>query len=93
MNIDWAEMATGTGKVIVAGLIFGAGLPLLYTMGIRLWDTGSDDEQAGGVAVAGKHASRWTAYIIFALVLAAVIIGVLYITQRSIDHYLGIELF
>lgn len=93
MNIDWAEMATGTAKVIIAGLIFGAGLPLLYTMGMRLWDTDSDDEQAGGAAVAGKHLSRWTAYAIFAVVVAAVIIGVLYITQKSIDHYLGIELF
>ncbi|MBB2890086.1 hypothetical protein [Flexivirga oryzae] len=93
MNIDWAEMATGTAKVIVAGLIFGAGLPLLYTMGIRLWDTGDEDPQADGTAVVGRQFSRWTAYAIFAVVLAAVIIGVLYITQKSIDHYLGIELF
>ena len=93
MNIDWAEMATGTGKVIVAGLIFGAGLPLLYTLGIRLGDTAGASEEAGDTAVVGRHVARWTAYAIFAVVLAAVIIGVLYITQKSIDHYLGIELF
>lgn len=93
MNIDWASMTDGTAKVIVAGLIFGAGLPLLYTLGIRLWDTGTDDEQGDGTAAVTRHASLWTAYAIFAVVVAAVIIGVLYITQKSIDHYLGIGLF
>jgi hypothetical protein len=93
MNIDWASIADGTAKVVVAALIFGAGLPLLYTLGIRLWDAGTSDEPAEGAVVVARHASRWTAYAIFAVVVAAVIIGVLYITQKSIDHYLGIELF
>lgn len=93
MNIDWASMADGTAKVVVAGLIFGAGLPLLYTLGIRLQDTGDDEEQPDGSLTIGQHLSHWTAYAIFAVIIAAVIIGVLYITQQSIDHYLGIELF
>ncbi|RNI21152.1 hypothetical protein [Flexivirga caeni] len=92
MNIDWSSIGDGTVKVIVAGLIFGAGLPLLYTAGIRLWDTG-DSESPDGTVTAGQHASRLLAYAIFAIVVAAVIIGVLYITQKSIDHYLGIKLF
>lgn len=93
MNIDWASMADGTAKVIVAGLVFGAGLPLLFTLGVRLWDTGKGGENADGTVVAGRPVALWAAYVIFAVVVAAVVIGVLYITQRSIDHYLGIELF
>lgn len=93
MNIDWISILDGTVKVLVAGLIFGAGLPLLFTWGLRLWDTGTEHEQDDGTLVAGNLAARLTAYTVFALVLAAIVVGVLYITQKSIDHYLGIGLF
>jgi hypothetical protein len=93
MNIDWTSIVDGTVKVLVAGLIFGAGLPLLFTWGLRLWDTGTEHEQDDGTLVTGNLAARLTAYTVFALVLAAIVVGVLYITQKSIDHYLGIGLF
>ncbi|WP_265445033.1 hypothetical protein [Flexivirga meconopsidis] len=93
MDIDWATIADGTGKVIVAGLLFGAGLPLLFSLGIRLWDIGSGGEHADGTVTAGKPAALYAAYAVFAVVAAAIVIGVLYITQKSIDHYLGIQLF
>ncbi|GGB14706.1 hypothetical protein GCM10011492_00460 [Flexivirga endophytica] len=93
MNIDFADIVDGTVKVLVAGLLFGAGLPLLFTLGMRLWDAGSVHEDADGTMTLGKHAALWTAYLIFAIVAAAVVVGVLYITHKSIDHYLGIELF
>lgn len=93
MNIDWTTMADGTAKVIIAGLLFGAGLPLLFTLGIRLWDAGSAEEQPDGTVTAGRPLALIAAYAIFAVVLVAIIVGVLYITQKSIDHYLGIELF
>ncbi|GAB3486168.1 hypothetical protein [Flexivirga sp.] len=93
MNIDWTSIVDGTAKVLVVGLLFGAGLPLLFTIGIRLWDIGSEHEQEDGTVTAGKAAALWAAYAIFAIVAAAVVVGVLYITHKSIDHYLGIELF
>jgi hypothetical protein len=93
MDIDWTSIVDGTAKVIVAGLIFGAGLPLLFTWGLRLWDTGDEHEQDDGTVVAGNAIARWAAYAVFAVVAAAIVVGVLYITQKSIDHYLGIELF
>ncbi len=93
MNIDWTSIVDGTAKVIVAGLIFGAGLPLLFTWGLRLWDTGDEHEQDDGTVVAGNTVARWAAYAVFTVVVAAIVVGVLYITQKSIDHYLGIGLF
>ena len=33
------------------------------------------------------------AVLCFAIVLAAVVIGVLWITRKSLDHYLGISVF
>lgn len=93
MNIDWTSIVDGTAKVLVAGLLFGAGLPLLFTAALRLWDSGSEHEQDDGTVTAGNVGARWAAYAIFAVVVAAIVVGVLYITQKSIDHYLGIELF
>lgn len=93
MNIDWTSMVDGTVKVLIAGLLFGAGLPLLFTLGVRLWDAGEESEQSDGSVTDGSVVARCAAYAIFALVTLAVAIGVLYITHTSIDHYLGIELF
>lgn len=93
MNIDWSSIGDGTSKVIVAGLIFGAGLPLLFSLGIRMWDAGTGGEHADGTVTAGKPAALYLACALFALVAAAIVVGVLYITQKSIDHYLGITLF
>ncbi|WP_446664631.1 hypothetical protein [Flexivirga sp. B27] len=93
MNIDWTSIVDGTVKVLVVGLLFGAGLPLLFTVGMRLWDVGDEHEQADGSVAAGNVVARWAAYAIFAVVTAAIAVGVLYITHKSIDHYLGIELF
>lgn len=93
MNIDWTSILDGTGKVVVAGLIFGAGLPLLFAIGVRLWDVGTGGEHADGTVTAGRPPALVGAYVIFAVVAAAVLTGVLWITQKSIDHYLGITLF
>lgn len=93
MDIDWSTIGTGTAKVVVAGLLFGAGLPMLFALGIRLWDSGSGGEHADGTVTAGKPAALYAAYAVFAVVAAAIVIGVLYVTQKSIDHYLGIKLF
>lgn len=93
MNIDWSHIGTGTYKVIIAGLLFGAGLPLLFSYGIQLWDKGTGGQHADGTVTASKPVALYTAYALFAIVAAAIVTGVLYITRSSIDHYLGIKLF
>lgn len=77
-------------KIVVFGLVLGAGLPALFAIGVRL--------NAEGVGVAGdaavvhrRHplllAISWA---IFALVLALVIIAVLFIARDFIGHQLGV---
>ncbi len=93
MTIDWSAISTDTWKVLLAGLAFGAGLPFLFAVGVRLWDRGDGGEHADGTITARKPVELSLAYLLFAIVGIAVIIGVLYITKSSIDHYLGIKLF
>lgn len=93
MSIDWAAISTDTWKVLAAGLLFGAGLPFLFAIGIRMWDQGEGGIHVDGTATARKPAQLTVAYAMFALIAAVVVVAVLYLTKASIAHYLGVHLF
>lgn len=76
-------------KILIFGLLVGAGLPALFAVGVRL-----NAEGVGVVAHDGTVSHRNPAllalsWLIFALVLAAVIIGVLFISRDFIGHHSG----
>lgn len=79
-------------QVLLAGLAFGAGLPAVFALGIKLWSMGTPEPDADGVA-RRNPAALAAAGLCFLVVLAAVILGVLWITQKSLYHYLGISVF
>ncbi|KAA1252072.1 hypothetical protein F0Q45_00825 [Mycobacterium simiae] len=77
-----------TTKILVFSLLVGAGLPALFALGVRM--------QAAGVGDIGANppSLRRTILValgwaIFALVLAVVVIGVLYIARDFIAHHTG----
>jgi hypothetical protein len=77
-------------QIIVAGLILGAGLPALFSLGVRL-----NAEGSGLVAHDGTVAQRnpmliALGWVIFGLVLLAVIVGVLFIARDFIGHHAGL---
>ena len=88
-----AQMAQSALTVLVAGLCFGAGLPALFTTGIALWSRSAPEQGQEGTTPSGHLAARGAAVVCFAVVLAAVLLGVLWITRKSLDHYLGISVF
>ncbi|MFT4230269.1 MAG: hypothetical protein QM602_08280 [Microbacterium sp.] len=97
MDIIWSDIALAAGRVLIVGALFGAGLPALFALGLRLNAAGAGDAGAGA-GEAGADAARRPAltalgYLLFAIVIAAVVVGVLWITRSSLHHYLGISLF
>lgn len=76
---------TATLKILIFSLLAGALLPGLFAVGVRLQAAGD-----GADATARRRpllvAVSWA---IFALVLAVVIIGVLYIARDFIAHHTG----
>jgi hypothetical protein len=78
-----------TLKILIAGLIVGAGLPALFAVGVRLNAEGVG--ATGDAAVAHRNpllvAISWA---VFALVLVAVIIGILFIARDFIGHHTGL---
>jgi hypothetical protein len=82
-------------KVLLVGLILGAGLPALFAAGIRFgaWGQGGEAEaHASGAAVAAPHPlGRALAAVCFAVVLAAVALGILYIVVTGMGNKLSFE--
>jgi predicted secreted protein len=82
-------------KVLLVGLVLGAGLPALFAAGIRFgaWGQGGEAEaHAAGAAVTAPHRlGRALAAVCFAVVLAAVALGILYIVVTGMGNKLSFE--
>lgn len=90
-----ATMLVNITKVVATGLILGAGLPALFAFGMRL-RAGTTEFRADGSLVQTAPAgavARALSYVCFALVLIAVVVGILWITQGFIHQHTGIDLF
>lgn len=82
-------------NVLIVGLILGAGLPILYTVGIRLVAAGTADipEDENGTGFTGNATLRIIGYAIYALTAIIILIAILWITRQTLDYYLHWRLF
>jgi len=82
-------------KVLVIGLVLGAGLPTLFAFGIRTmaWGQGGEAEvHAAGTAAPAPHpVGRALGILCFALVLLAVVLGITYIVAYGFGKELSFE--
>jgi hypothetical protein len=77
-----------TWRILLVGMLFGAGLPTIFAWGIRAlaWGTGGEAEIHNADELLKPHrGGRLIAYTLFAIVIATVVAGVGYI----IAHGLG----
>ncbi|BBX98314.1 hypothetical protein [Mycobacterium lacus] len=78
-----------TLKILLFSLLAGAALPALFALGVRLQAAGAGDIRAGGGAPHRNPVLVAIAWAIYAVVLAVIIIGVLYIARDFIAHHTG----
>jgi hypothetical protein len=82
-------------KVLLVGLILGAGLPTLFAAGVRFlaWGQGGEAEvHAAGTAAAVPHpAGRALAGLCFVVVLAGVTLGITYVVVTGMGNALSFE--
>lgn len=64
------------GYILLLGLVFGAGLPALVAVGLKLLDTGATTGGDGSAAVSANPARQGAAYLCFLVVLAAIAFGI-----------------
>ncbi|MGY4654035.1 hypothetical protein [Mycobacterium sp. URHB0021] len=81
---------TAVLQIIVAGLIVGAGLPALFSLGVRLNAEGVGVADHGGTVSGKNPALVALSWVIFAVVLVAVVVGVLFIARDFIGQHTGL---
>ncbi len=90
MHVFGLEMKS-IGQILLVGLIAGAGLPLIFSLGIRAsaWGTGGDAEVEQGGAAARPHPlGRVLAVVCFAVVVACVVLGLVFIIATGFGKVL-----
>lgn len=81
--------------VLLAGLFFGAGLPALYALGMRL-TAGTTEYTADGRLIEIEPATgiaKIFGYLIFAVIVVMIVIGILWVAKDFILHVTGFDLF
>ncbi|GAA4600841.1 hypothetical protein BJY16_003678 [Actinoplanes octamycinicus] len=82
-------------KILLAGLILGAGLPALFALGIRslAYGAGGDAEvHAAGTAGPRPHRIGTVGgYVAFTVVLLGVVLGITYIVASALGKTLSFE--
>lgn len=84
----WINLAA-VGKILIFGLIIGAGLPALFSLGVRLNAEGVGVAEHGGTVSGKNPLLNAISWVIFAVVLAVVIVGVLFVARDFIGHHTG----
>ncbi|MDN6099119.1 hypothetical protein ACWIB8_04315 [Corynebacterium flavescens] len=90
-----AEIFEAIIRVAGLALAFGAGIPILFALGMRCM-TGDPIRNSEGVIVGDTAASPqmkvlgWSVYGILALVI---VVAILWIAKDSLNHYFGLSLF
>ena len=88
------ETLSNLPAVIIAGLFFGAGLPSIFALAMAAGS--GKTEEIDGKMVEVKPPNpllKIISYILFALVVVIIIVGVLWVAQHFIYTSFGLDIF
>jgi hypothetical protein len=80
-------------KVLVVGLILGAGLPALFATGMLAYSFGAGGEEADHVVHKPNPALKLVGILLFLFVAFVIVTAVAWITRSTIIHHFGVDLF
>ena len=80
-------------KVLVVGLVLGAGLPAVFALGLRAYSSGSGGTADDGTTTAPNPALKYLGLLLFLFVAWVIITAVFWITRTTIIHHFGVDLF
>jgi hypothetical protein len=85
----------GSWKVLIASLVLGAGLPLIFALGIRslAWGAGGEAEvhESGVVAAKANPAGTAIGWILFLIVLAGVALGITFVIATGFGKVMSFD--
>jgi hypothetical protein len=80
-------------KVLVVGLVLGAGLPAVFAVGLRAYSSGSGGTNDDGTTAAPNPGLKYLGIALFLFVAWVIITAVFWITRTTIIHHFGVDLF
>lgn len=76
-------------KVLLVGLVLGAGLPAVFAIGLAAYSRGAGGADGHGATTAPNPALKFLGLLLFTVVAAVIVIAILYITKGTIKHHFG----
>jgi hypothetical protein len=80
-------------KVLVVGLLLGAGLPAVFAAGMVAYSNGAGGTNNDGTAQAPNPALKYFGIGLFVFVGWVIITAVVWITRATIIHHFGFDPF
>jgi hypothetical protein len=80
-------------RVLMVGLVLGAGLPALFGVGMLAYSFGAGGEEADHLMHKPNPALKLLGLVLFAFVALVILAGVAWVTKSTIMHHFGIDLF
>lgn len=80
-------------RVLVIGLILGAGLPALFATGLLAYSYGAGGEEADHIIHKPNPALKFLGILLFLIVGLVILTAIAWITRATINHHFGIDLF
>ena len=81
------------GKVLLVGLVLGAGLPALFATGMLAYSFGAGGEEADHLIHKPNPALKLFGILLFGFVSLVIVTAVAWITRSTIIHQFGVDLF
>ncbi|HNM96615.1 MAG TPA: hypothetical protein PKK40_01575 [Marmoricola sp.] len=89
METVWISLK-GAFELFAVGLVVGAGLPIIFALGVRLWS--GNEATADGVAAApAATGAKVLAWVCFAAVAFAVLVGIEIIVGAGMGKVVSFE--
>jgi hypothetical protein len=80
-------------KVLVVGLLLGAGLPAVFAFGMVCYSNGAGGQNSDGTTQAPNPALKYFGILLFVLVAWVILTAVVWITRTTIIHHFGFDPF
>jgi hypothetical protein len=80
-------------KVLLVGLVLGAGLPAVFAGGLVAYSNGAGGQHADGTVQAPNPALKYFGILLFVFVGWVILTAVAWITRATIIHHFGFDPF
>jgi hypothetical protein len=80
-------------KVLVVGLVLGAGLPAVFALGLRAYSSGAGGTNDDGTTTAPNPALKYLGIALFLFVAWVIVTAIGWIMRTTIIHHTGVDMF